>query len=318
MLSHFSKILIVGVGASSLNIKALISGRSASYRRRFIFLDTLDPETVKQVIKLIDSKTAVVFISKSGNTHETNLLLEHISSINFDVSNSPKIFILSSKEKSKIHEIASKIPHEWIIYPESVSGRFALLEKPFLDIVGDSDRVVSAAKNVDIKISTKIAESWINHFHSGRSNWVIMNYIPQLDGLLLWIRQIVAESLGKNNFGILPVLATGPMDEHSQLQLFLDGPDDKFYHILSRNDTDTKLGDAQSKHAIMTETMLLEKGRDVVHESYRDIDDQIVGRYIGIYSEVVRIIAKKIGFDPYNQPSVEDIKKGIRGGLNSL
>ena len=61
----------------------------------------------------------------------------------------------------------------------------------------------------------------------------------------------------------------------------------------------------------MVETMLKAKGRDVVHICHDDINDAVVGNYIGIYSEVVRIIADKLGFDPYNQPAVEDIKQKL-------
>ena len=66
---------------------------------------------------------------------------------------------------------------------------------------------------------------------------------------------------------------------------------------------------AQTEHAFMVEEMLKNKGRDVNHKCYDDIDAHVVGDYIGTYAEVVRIIADKLGFDPYNQPAVEDIKQ---------
>ena len=77
MFSKYKKIVIVGFGASSLNVRALLS-HSTNHKQHFYFLDTLDPYAVNQIIQQIDHNTAIIFISKSGNTHETNLLLEHM------------------------------------------------------------------------------------------------------------------------------------------------------------------------------------------------------------------------------------------------
>ena len=329
MLSKFKNILIVGFGASSLNIRALLSARS-THSRHFCFLDTLDPYVVSDTLSKIDENTAIIFISKSGNTHETNLLLEHMK----DYDN---IFILSSGNTSNMYKIAQDIKHHhWIPYPAAISGRFALLEKPFLDIVGDADKIVVAAKNIDKQNAERIANKWLENFENGKRNWVIISYCAQLHGLLLWLRQIISESLGKNGFGIMPILAEGSMDEHSQLQLFLDGPDDKFYDIISsrysvnsvipcydpgsseiirsryfalQNSGMTTLATAQTEHAFMVENMLKAKKREVMHICHDDIVEDVVGNYIGTYSEVVRIIADRLGFDPYNQPAVEDIKQ---------
>ena len=308
MLSEFKNILIVGFGASSLNLRALLSA-TPIHTKHFHFLDTLDPYSVSSMLAKIDKDTAIIFISKSGNTHETNLLLEHMKSY-------PNIFILSSGATSNMYKIAQTIKHIWLPYPDSVSGRFALLEKPFLDIVATAgvgtDEISKTAANIDKKNAINIAEKWVENFENGKKNWVIISYSSQMQGLCLWLRQIISESLGKNGFGIMPILAEGSMDEHSQLQLFLDGPDDKFYDIISsryNTSSSRQLADAQTEHAFMVEEMLKNKGRDVNHKCYDDINAHVVGDYIRTYAEVVRIIADKLGFDPYNQSAVEDIKQ---------
>ncbi len=316
MFSKYKIILIVGFGASSLNIRALLSA-SAIHKKQFYFLDTLDPYSVASTLEKIDANTAIIFISKSGNTHETNLLLEYMKHYK-------NLFIMSSGITSNMYKIAQDIEHKWLQYPDAISGRFALLEKPFLDIVGDADGIVKAAQDIDKQKALDIANKWLQNFENGKRNWVIINYSAQLQGLLLWMRQIISESLGKNGFGIMPIIAEGTMDEHSQLQLFLDGPDDKFYDVISSRynsviarslvvalakTDDVAISLAQTEHAFMVESMLKSKGRDVVHTCYDDIDDAVVGNYIGTYSEVVRIIADRLGFDPYNQPAVEDIKQ---------
>lgn len=308
MLSQYKKILIVGFGASSLNLRALLSA-APNHAKSFYFLDTLDPYAVAESEVQIDENTAIIFISKSGNTQETNLLLEHLRGYS-------NIFILSSGNTSNMYKIAQSIKHVWIPYPDAISGRFALLEKPFLDIVEaagiDTDAILKASSNMDKQNAMHIAEKWMKNFENGKKNWVVISYAKQMHGLLLWLRQIISESLGKNGFGIMPILAEGSMDEHSQLQLFLDGPDDKFYDIISSSYImmpNNKLATSQTEHAFMVENMLKNKGRDVCHKCHDNIDANAVGDYIGTYAEVVRIIADKLGFDPYNQPAVEDIKQ---------
>jgi len=308
MLSQYKKILIVGFGASSLNLGALLSA-APNHDKQFCFLDTLDPYAVSEAEVQIDRNTAIIFISKSGNTQETNLLLEHLR-------NYSNIFILSSSNTSNMYKIAQSIKHVWIPYPDAISERFALLEKPFLDIVGaagvDTNVISKASSNINKQDAMHIAEKWMEHFENGQKNWVIISYVKQMHGLLLWLRQIISESLGKNGFGIMPILAEGSMDEHSQLQLFLDGPDDKFYDIISSKYImmpENKLAESQTEHAFMVEKMLKNNGRDVYHKCHDNIDANVVGGYIGTYAEVVRIIADRLGFDPYNQPAVEDIKQ---------
>lgn len=311
MFKKFNHILIVGFGASCLNLRALLSAVSI-HKKFFHFLDTLDPVAVEEITSKIDlQNTAVVFISKSGNTQEMNLLLEHFHNL-------PHIFILSSNKDSHMKRIARNIKHQWIDYPDAISGRFALLTRPFLDIANeviDTDKITRAASDIDKKHAMNIAQKWMNNFENGKRNWVIISYSRQIQGLLLWLRQIISESLGKNGFGIMPILAEGSMDEHSQLQLFLDGPDDKFYDIISSKNLhhkDIKLAESQLEHAVMVEKMLLAKGLDVTHNCYDNIDEIVIGDYIGTYIEVVRIIADKLGVDPYNQPAVEDIKQKVQ------
>ena len=312
MFSKFKQILIVGFGASGLNLRALLSA-TPHYKKRFHFLDTLDLPAIEWTASRLDLETtALIFISKSGNTQETNMLLAHLKA-------APHIFILSCNKDSQIKRMAQKIPHQWIDYPDTISGRFALLEKPFLDIVDDivdTRKITHAAKHINKTQAIEIAKNWLKNFEDGKRNWVIMSYSRQMRGLLLWIRQIVSESLGKNGFGIMPIIAEGSMDEHSQLQLFLDGPDDKFYDIISSRNLDYNhiedVAKSQVDHAMMVEKMLLAKNRDVTHHLYDNIDEKVVGNYIGTYIEVAKIIADKLGFDPYNQPAVEDIKLKVQ------
>ena len=65
------------------------------------------------------------------------------------------------------------------------------------------------------------------------NNLIFLNYIPECEKFLYWCQQLIAESLGKKNLGFLPVVSNVPKDHHSLLQLYLDGPMDKFFNIFS-------------------------------------------------------------------------------------
>lgn len=305
-----NNVVIIGFGASSLNLKALLSANT-KHERDFYFLDSLDPYFVEDLLGKVDLvKDEIYIISKSGSTSETNLLAKLV------IKNGAKnIKILCGNKDSTLGQIAKDIDHVWIDFIGENSGRFALLTKPFLDIASlagvDTHLVQRGADSVDKSHLEKRARILLNHFKEGRSIWVIMLYSKQLFGLFMWIRQIVSESLGKNAFGILPFLCEGSMDEHSQLQLFLDGPCDKFYEIISSDyDSDlTSFAKAQKGHAIKVSNLLEDKDLPYDHIHHQKVDAYLVGRYIATYLNLVKIMGEDLGFDPLNQPAVESMKK---------
>ncbi len=308
---NYETILIVGFGASSLNLKALISSVSRT-KIPFYYLDSLDPISVQEILQNLDlTKTAIYIISKSGNTQETNILAEYLIR-----QNTGEIFVLCENKDSALYNIVQNTHHEWIDYANVKSGRFALLTKPFLDIAEfagvDSQKLLKAAELANMDDAKIIANRWLENFESGRPNWVVMTYTRQIYGLFLWVRQIVSESLGKNGFGIFPILVEGTMDEHSQLQLFLDGPDDKFYDIISCDFDEIgfeTLSKTQIAHAYKIFDMLSNKKREVRHMHHKFIDELVIGNYIAIYTEAVKIIGQIMGFDPLTQPAVESMKQ---------
>ena len=310
-MKNYNAVLIIGFGASSLNMRALISSITRT-KIPFHYLDTFDPIAVKEILGKLDLKKSAIFIiSKSGETQETNILAEYL--FEQDIQN---VFVLCSNKNSTLYKIVSKFDHEWIDYANVKSGRFALLTKPFLDIAEiagvNSEKINYSALNVNIQDAEIIADKWLQHFNKGRYNWVVMIYTRQVYGLFLWVRQIVSESLGKNAFGIFPVIVEGTMDEHSQLQLFLDGPDDKFYDIISCGFSEIgfeKLAAAQVDHAYKISSMLIDKKREVEHVHHEFIDEKVIGQYIATYTEAIKIIGRKMNFDPLTQPAVESMKQ---------
>lgn len=344
-------ILIIGFGASSLNVRALLSG-SYKHTRSVYYLDSMDSSYVESVLDMVDLGLCDTYIiSKSGATYETNLLAKLILEMG-----ARNIKVICGNKESELAKIVSSVKHEWIDFVGEKSGRFALLTKPFLDIAEsagiDTTKLMKGAEDVDNddeNYINRMAEKWLKHFEERRRIWVIMLYVKQLHGLFMWIRQIVAESLGKEGWGILPFLCEGSMDEHSQLQLFLDGPKDKFYDIitcdysflrhseegassrpsgphevsneldippqLQSQDPDAyahKLrmtGQGQTLHAEKVAHLL--KAKKLPYEFYQieEVDAYVVGQYIATYLKLVKVLGAKLGFDPMNQPAVESMKK---------
>jgi glucose-6-phosphate isomerase len=308
---NMTEVLIVGFGASSLNLRAIISSVSKT-KMPFHYLDTLDPVAVQEILRPLNlNQTAIYIISKSGNTQETNILAEYLTTLE-----TGKIFILCESKDTELYKIIQNIEHEWIDYANVKSGRFALLTRPFLDIATlagvDTEKLIKAAESLNMSDAEEIANRWLENFKAAKANWVIITYTRQVYGLFMWVRQIISESLGKNGFGIFPILVEGTMDEHSQLQLFLDGPDDKFYDIISCDFHETgleKLAQTQIDHSNKIFSMLQNKNRDTIHMHHQFIDESVVGQYIAIYTEAVKIIGEKMGFDPLTQPAVDVMKK---------
>lgn len=303
-------ILIIGFGASSLNLRAILSS-SYKLEANIYYLDSQDPNYLEETLNKIDiEKCTTYIISKSGSTSETNLLARLV--IEMGARN---IRVICSNKNSELGEIVSEVKHSWIDFVGEKSGRFALLTKPFLDIASEAGIDVKAieegAASVDMKDIEKMAETWLKHFEEGRPIWVIMLYSKQLHGLFMWIRQIVSESVGKEGWGILPFLCEGSMDEHSQLQLFLDGPKDKFYEIISSDYSGAlaMFAEAQHNHASKVSSLLEAKDLPYEHIHHEAVDEYLVGKYIAIYLNLVKILGDRLGFDPMNQPAVESMKK---------
>ena len=168
------------------------------------------------------------------------------------------------------------------------------------------------------------------------ANMVLMPYGPNLYHFGLWYRQLWAESLGKDGQGSTPILAPGPVDQHSQLQLFLDGPDGNLFTILEAPETaprrvDTaladaigagylaghRLGDLIAAQARATATMLTDAGRPVRRLSVPAADARAVGALMMHFMLETVVAAHLLGVDPFDQPAVERGKELARRDLES-
>lgn len=255
----FTKVVVLGVGGSSLGSKTLTSIKKHS-KNKIIFIESIDSTTIAANLEhVIDDfglqNTLFLVISKSGATIETTcqtlIIIEQFKKR--DIKNFADNFIfVTESEDNNIAKIAKEIGSTIYHHPRNIGGRFS-----YLSIVGllpaalcglDITAIRNGAKRIlEDFLNQKASQNEVAYicacqlylFEKGFKNNVIMPYIDVLKDFTDWYRQLWAESLGKNGFGSTPITSMGTVDQHSQLQLYLDGPKDKFFtFILNQNPSD--------------------------------------------------------------------------------
>jgi glucose-6-phosphate isomerase len=244
-ISPYKKILVLGVGGSSLGGKTLSALKP---QNKLEFLESIDPSTVKNCLRKIDLKnTFFLVISKSGETIETicqtliiNDELQKQKIKNF----AGQFLFITESQNNSLAKIAKKIGAEIIEHSNKIGGRFSCFS-----IVGLLPALLAGVDVGKIRLGAeKTVKEFLNDgkkvidsctiqlclFECGFVNSVVMPYIDSLKNFTDWYRQLWAESLGKNNFGSVPINSMGTIDQHSQLQLYLDGPKDKFFTFLTQ------------------------------------------------------------------------------------
>ena len=295
LIPKYDNVCVIGFGASSLNTRALISS-IANPQKKIVYLDSLDQLEIEVILNQIDLDSSVFFsLSKSGNTHETYLLTKYLLQVRN--VNPQSVYVISPFGENLLFNLAKEYGLNHLEHDVKGSGRFGIISAASLlpcVLVGvNASRVITSASKMvsDILLDgqniKQITEWYLNNYYAGKRSIVLLNYCYQLDGLCRWQQQLIAESLGKDNFGITPILARGTFDEHSQLQLYLEGPNDKFYKII----TAAKDNDFVSMHLNNIYEALISNKRAVILEKLEFIDEQLVARQI---VELMLVIIMKI------------------------
>jgi len=335
---QFEKVVVLGVGGSSLGGKTLtaITKNSAE---KIIFMESIDSCSIVHNLKNIDlSKTCFLVISKSGETIETIcqtlILIDKFRQENITTLSQNFIFITQDRHNS-IAKIAAEIGAKIYNHPQNIGGRFS-----YLSIVGllpaaicglDIFAIRNGArkiledfisqKNTQNEI-VKIATYQLYLLVTGFNNNVIMPYIDCLKDFTDWYRQLWAESLGKNGFGSTPITSMGTVDQHSQLQLYLDGPRDKFFTFITNQNPSSNfsvvdlpncptLFGGKSLNEIVrieqesTIEILNQQKLPIRVLQLEKLDEETLSALMmQMFLETV-IIAKAKNINPFDQPAVE-------------
>ncbi|MBU6338451.1 MAG: hypothetical protein KGQ36_00535 [Rickettsiales bacterium] len=340
-ISSHKKILILGVGGSSLGGKTLTSLKD---QNKIEFLESIDPLTIKTTLNKIDFKnTFFVVISKSGETIETIcqtlIILDELKKKK--ITNFAKRFLfITQSQNNSIAKIAKEIGAEISNHPSEIGGRYSCFSivgmLPALlcginikKIRNGAKKIIKNFLNDDCLIKSCATQLYL--YEQGFSNNVIMPYVDNLKNFTDWYRQLWAESLGKSGFGSTPINSMGTVDQHSQLQLYLEGPKDKFFTFVTTKDHQAnflvndlkdcktlfggeKLSDIVKIEQETTIEVLNRKKLPIRIFEIKKLDEEVLGALMmQMFLETILIsYVKKI--NPFDQPAVElrkDLAKKI-------
>jgi glucose-6-phosphate isomerase len=244
----FSTLIIVGIGGSSLGLRAVVSALNPS--RHIIICDALDPDPLRKLLATVDwSKTAINIISKSGGTLEIMAIASVlIDALKTKVGNSwtDHVVVTTDPETGFLRQWARDHKLATCQIPADVGGRFSIFTAvgilPMVWAGMDvqkfwkgADAAIGAALQVapENSLPLQLAAQHVAWDQAGRSQSVIMPYATCLMDYARWFVQLWAESLGKDGKGQTPIVAVGSADQHAQLQMFAEGPKNKLIRFLT-------------------------------------------------------------------------------------
>ena len=323
---NFSTVKLIGIGGSILGTKAIYNFLHKKVKKNFLFIDNL---VDKKFSVLNEKKTLNIIISKSGNTLET------ILNTNIFVTKKSNNIFITEKKNSFLRNLANQLKNEVIDHNNFIGGRYSVLSEVGMlpvSLMGFNEKKFKQFNNLIKKknfLENLITNtSNIIHFSKQRRfNSVIINYDESSDDLFKWYQQLVAESLGKNKKGIFPIISTMPKDNHSLMQLYLDGPEKNFFTffdvIEKKNNKfkginklpvenylkDKRLFEILHSQKKATENIFFKK--KIPFRSFEILkrDEKTLGELFTFFILETILLAEALKINPYNQPAVELIKK---------
>ena len=355
-------LAVLGIGGSALGNIALqtalnpymynLDETQRKGPQLFVF-DNVDPSQFASFLHLVGNKLdKIIFnvISKSGRTAETasqfmivrQMLLEKLGPDGF----CNQVIATTDAKGGTLRSIASDANLRTLEVPDGVGGRFSVLSAVGLFSAAmcgiDIDSLLAGTRDMDEKVSCEdfqknpaAINAAINYhfYNNGKRNSVIMPYCYALKDMADWYRQLWAESLGKNVdldghevcIGPTPIKALGVTDQHSQVQLYREGPNDKLFTFLQVNnfDQDLKIGPASdcapelgfladkklsellNDEKKATEYALLESKRPCLTVLFDKVNAYTVGQFIYLFEVTTSFTGALFNINPYDQPAVE-------------
>tara|TARA_B110000240_G_scaffold122499_1_gene136744 strand:+ start:231 stop:1376 length:1146 start_codon:yes stop_codon:yes gene_type:complete len=321
----FTSMRVIGMGGSILGTEAIYDFLKKKIKKKITFVNNLNSNADYFKDKGINLN---LIISKSGNTLET------IANANTLIKNKDSSIIITENKGSYLTNLASQLKAEIFEHKNYVGGRYSVLSEVGMLPAELMNLNESKFKQFNSLIKNKIfvnnlinnVAATLNLIKSGKYTSIILNYDEQSENLFKWYQQLIAESLGKKSKGLLPVVSSMPKDNHSLMQLYLDGPKKSFYtffnaldntvikmnnnNILSshrylRNQSIEKIKQSQ-----MLATEKVFKSKKIPFRSFRVLkrDEQSLGKLFCFFILETILLGRALKVNPFDQPSVELIK----------
>ena len=323
-LKKFENYNLIGMGGSSLGAKAIYSFMKPKIKKKFTFLDNLysNKNISKKKIKNLN-----IIISKSGGTLET---ISNYSSIK---GKKNSIFICENSD-NYIRSLSKELNFKVINHKNYIGGRYSVLSEVgmlpaiFMGLKPEKFKNLNNLiknKNFINSLVDSVA-STIYFLSKKKYNSIILNYDELSLDLFSWYQQLVAESLGKKSKGILPLVSTMPKDNHSLMQLYLDGPKNSFFTFFDVCDHNNRkiinseilpsLGYLKNKNLYQIKsaqrkaTELVFRKKNIPFRSFSVLlrSEESLGELFTFFMLETILLAEFMKVNPFDQPSVELIK----------
>lgn len=344
----FSDIIVLGTGGSSLGAQTLcVLGNGNGLQIHF--LDNIDPYTFSQLSQKVHlQSTAIIVVSKSGNTPETlvqflSFAKKWIKEIGAHALKNHFV-ILTENKPSPLKVLADRWEIPFLEHDPNLGGRFSALSivgilpamVAGVNVVAIREGAAQVLDNLlyaqDVLSLAPIVGAAVQYTLASKhqvSQSVLMPYIDRLGLFSKWYRQLWAESLGKDGKGTTPVDALGTVDQHSQLQLYLDGPSDKFFTIITLEHeqkgpkilpemiqglqmdflANATMGDLMHAEQQATIDTLISNGCPTRHMHLKTFQEETLGALMMHFMLETIIVADLYKVNAFDQPAVEQGKK---------
>ena len=315
---------IIGIGGSSLGTKAIYDFLKFKIKKNFTFIDNLNSSYFKSKKNYTN-----LIVSKSGNTLET------IVNSNIILKKGDKNIFITENKKSYLYLYAQKLKADIVHHNNFIGGRFSVLSEVGMlpaELIGLKPQsfkrfnfLIKNKKFMNNLISN--VNSIIYFSKKKKFNSIIINYDEKSESIFKWYQQLVSESLGKKKKGILPIVSNMPRDNHSVMQLYLDGFENNFFTFFYVKDKKSnninndlilnshrelknkKISDVSYLQKQATENVFRNKKIPFRSFEIQERNEKTLGELFSFFILETILLAKCLGLNPYDQPAVELIKK---------
>ena len=328
ILTKFKKntnFRIFGMGGSILGAQTIYQFLRKKIKKNFVFVDNLQINENK----FENKKFTNIVISKSGNTIET------IVNSNIYIKKEDKNIFITEDKKNYLYLLAKKLKAEIIHHNNFIGGRYAVLSEVGMlpaELMGlnpeyfkQFNHLIKNKKFLN-ELTSNVA-SILHYIKNKKYNSIIINYDDKSENLFKWYQQLVAESLGKKKKGLLPIISNMPKDNHSVMQLYLDGFQNNFFTFFYVNEKNSKkinnsqilkkfkfLKNKNLSNVIYAQKKASEnifKRKKIPFRSFeiKRRDEKSLGELFCFFMLETILLGMCLNLNPYNQPAVELIKK---------
>jgi glucose-6-phosphate isomerase len=325
-LKNYNLIKIIGMGGSILGTEAIYDFLKEKTKKKIVFLDNIELSKKKLDYK---KKSLNIIISKSGNTLET------IANTNIFLNEKNKNIFITENSNNYLRTLANKLKSEIIEHKNFIGGRYSVLSEVGMlpaELIGLNQKKFKQLNNLikNKKFINQLINNvlgTLNFLKHQKYQSIILNYDLKSNKLFEWYQQLVAESLGKKSIGILPIISSMPKDNHSLMQFFLDGPKKSFFTFfyvhekktLKINNNKILGGYDYIKNKSLNSILYSQKQatekvfnkKKIPFRSFEIFkrDEKTMGELFCFFILETILLGRALNVNPFDQPSVELIKK---------